>query len=43
VLQEEASLPQDPPLPDVRQAHLPVEHLRGQERAHLLPVIRGGA
>jgi hypothetical protein len=41
VLQKEAPLPQDPSLPDVRQAHLSVEHLRGQERAHLLPLIRG--
>jgi hypothetical protein len=36
---QEASLPQDPPLPDVRQAHLSVELLRRQERAHLLPLI----
>jgi hypothetical protein len=36
---QEASLPQDPPLPDVRQEHLSVESLRRQERAHLLPLI----
>lgn len=37
----EASLPQDPPLPDVRAVHVPVEPLRRSERPDLLPLIAG--
>jgi hypothetical protein len=35
---QEATLPQDPSLPHVRQAHVSVEHLRREERADLLPL-----
>lgn len=36
-------LPQDPPVQPVRQVDLPVELLRHDERAHLLPTLVHGS
>jgi len=37
---QEASLPEDPPLPvQVREVHVPMEHLRRSQRAHLRSLL----